>query len=359
MEELAVSARARRGDFTLDVEFRVDADRTLVVLGPNGSGKSTLVDALVGLLPLEAGRVVYAGDCLEDPSEGLRVPPQRRPLGVMFQGSWLFPHLDVLDNVAFGPRARGLGRREARNRALAILDQLGLGDLARRRPKRLSGGEAQRVALARALATEPRVLLLDEPLSALDAETRSATRSFLQRQLAGFPGVRIAITHDPAEAAVLGERWLVLENGRITQQGTPGEVLRRPRSAYAAALAGVNLLRATPVRGPSGLRLVCGATSLGAPAVDLTEGIEHFVAFGAEALELRTRPDPADPGGWISGSVAEISVEGEFSSVTLSGDVPARARLRTAEIARSGFRAGESAFAKIDLNQAEAYPVVA
>ena len=355
--ELAVRARALRGDFALDVAFSVEADQTLVVLGPNGAGKSTLVDALVGLLPLEAGRVVYAGTCLEDPRVGVRFPPQQRPLGVMFQGSWLFPHLDVLDNVAFGLRARGHARRPARKRARAILEQLGLGEFARRRPARLSGGETQRVALARALATEPRVLLLDEPLSALDAETRAATRRFLQRQLGAFPGVRIAITHDPAEAAVLGDRWLVLENGRVTQQGTPEEVQRRPRSAYSAALVGVNLLRATPQRGPAGVQLVCGGTPLGAPIGRLPEGVEHFVAFGVEALELRKRPDPAEPSGWVAGTVAEISVEGEFSSVMLVGDVPLRARVRTAEIARGGFRAGETAFAKIDPNQVQAYPV--
>ena len=242
---LEVRALARRGGFALDVEFAVDAGETLVVLGPNGAGKSTLVDALVGLLPLEAGRVAYAGTCLEDPAQGVRLPPQQRPVGATFQGVWLFPHLDALDNVAFGLRARGLARRAARERARAVLEQLGLGGLARRRPRRLSGGEAQRVALARALATEPRVLLLDEPLSALDAEARASARRFLQERLRAFPGVRIAITHDPAEAAVLGDRWLVLENGRATQQGPPGEVLRNPRSAWTAALA-------SAFRGPAG-----------------------------------------------------------------------------------------------------------
>jgi molybdate transport system ATP-binding protein len=170
------------------------------------------------------------------------VPPEQRAVALMFQDGLLFRHLDAHDNVAFGPRARGMRKTAANTRARDLLDRLGLGASAHAKPHELSGGQAQRVALARALAVEPRALLLDEPLAALDAQTRVDVRRMLRDELAAFDGVRVLVTHDPLEALTLADQIVVLEAGRVVQAGTPEDVRRHPRSAYVAALLGVNLL---------------------------------------------------------------------------------------------------------------------
>src|SRR5437660_10347697 len=169
---LVVDAEVRRGSFTLAVSLAAAAGQVLGVLGPNGAGKSTLLSAVAGLTPVSAGRIMFAGQVMDDADAGTFVEASGRPVGFVFQNYRLFPHLTVADNVAFSPRARGLGRRTARSAASHWLDRLGLADLAQRQPDPPAGGQAQRVALARALAGQPALLLLDEPLSALDAGTR-------------------------------------------------------------------------------------------------------------------------------------------------------------------------------------------
>ena len=239
---LAVDARVRRGDFELAVRFHAAPGEVLGVLGPNGSGKSTLLRALAGLVPLHAGRLRLDGVVLDetDPT-GTFMDPADRPIGYVFQDYRLFPHLSVLDNVAFAARARGVSRADARRDAHAWLERLDLTALADRRPVTLSGGQAQRVALTRALAREPSLLLLDEPLAALDARTRLDVQEELGRHLAGFPGACLLVTHDPVEALVLADRLLVIEGGVIVQEGTPAEVTRRPATEYVATLVGLNL----------------------------------------------------------------------------------------------------------------------
>jgi molybdate transport system ATP-binding protein len=194
------------------------------LLGPNGAGKTTLLRVLAGLLQPDEARVVLDGRVLDDTATGEHVPAEERPVGVVFQNYVLFPHLSALENVAFGLRSRGVPKGEARRRATEWLDRVGLAQYRGSKPKHLSGGQAQRVALARAMATEPRLLLLDEPLAALDASTRLETRRELRRHLDGYDGVRLLVTHDPMEAIALAERLVVLESGRISQTGTPQEV---------------------------------------------------------------------------------------------------------------------------------------
>ena len=235
-----------RGAFSLDVELCLEPGRTVALIGPNGSGKSTLVEALAGLLPIARGEIALDGRALECPDKGVRLAPQDRPVGVLFQGLWLFPHLSVVDNVAYGLWARGERRPRARARVAPLLERLDLTDLAERRPDALSGGEAQRVALARALAPQPRLLLLDEPLSALDLESRPRTRAFLQEALTEFAGPRLVITHDPLEALLLADHLVVLEEGRVVQSGATQDVRSHPRTRYVATLAGVNLLEEDP-----------------------------------------------------------------------------------------------------------------
>ncbi|MFC8527107.1 ABC transporter ATP-binding protein [Nocardia sp. NPDC057227] len=231
-----------RGRFALDIEFEVAPGEVVALLGPNGAGKTTALRALAGLTPLDSGAVRLRAREWDVPPK-VFVPPERRAVGVVFQDYLLFAHLSALENVAFGPRARGVRRSEARARAAAGLAAVGLAELAGSRVRALSGGQAQRVALARALATDPEVLLLDEPLAALDAGTRVRVRADLAGHLGAYRGHTVLVTHDPLDAMMLADRLVILEHGRVVQEGPPAEVARRPRSDYVAELVGLNLYR--------------------------------------------------------------------------------------------------------------------
>src|SRR5437016_10255768 len=238
---LVVDAEVKRGSFTLEVSLAATPGQVLGLLGPNGAGKSTLLSAVAGLTPLSAGRITLAGAVVDDADQGTFVEASGRPIGFVFQNYRLFPHMSVAENVAFSPRARGQGKEAARSAASYWLDRLRLADLADRKPGQLSGGQAQRVALARALAGQPTLLLLDEPLSALDAGTRLDVQAELKRHLADFTGPCLLVTHDPLEALVLADRLVVLEDGRIVQEGTPALIARQPATDYVAKLVGLNL----------------------------------------------------------------------------------------------------------------------
>lgn len=232
----------RSEGFTLEASLMIPRGRTLALLGPNGAGKSTAVAAVAGLIPLTSGRIRLYDRLLDDPEAGVFVPPEDRRIGVVFQDYLLFPHLTVADNVGFGLRSRGSDRSETADRVDHWLRRLDLSGLAHRRPRDLSGGQAQRVALARALASEPDLLLLDEPLAALDVTTRSEMRHVLSDHLRAFPGPRLLITHDPMEAFLLADEIALLESGSVTQAGSAEDIRLRPRSRYAADLVGSNLL---------------------------------------------------------------------------------------------------------------------
>jgi molybdate transport system ATP-binding protein len=235
----------------LEVALEV-ADRTLVVVaGESGSGKSTLLRLLAGLERPNRGSIAVEGELLFDASSGVAVAPELREIGWMPQDYGLFPHLSVFENVAFGLRARRVPNSEAHQRVSETLERLGLAGFATRRPGSLSGGQQQRVALARALVPRPRLLLLDEPLSALDVPTRRGVRGELRRLLADLPCTTLLVTHNPTDALALGEHIAVLEAGRVTQYGSREELLARPRSPYIADFLGVNLLRGV-VEDPSG-----------------------------------------------------------------------------------------------------------
>lgn len=228
---------------TTSVRLTAAPGEVIAVVGPNGAGKTTLLRALAGLLPIDTGRVQLDGRLLEDPSLSIRVAPEHRSTGVVFQDHLLFEHLSVLDNVAFSLRAAGTSRTQARAAAAQLLERLDLGAFASRRPRGLSGGESQQVAIARALASRPSMLLLDEPLASLDPATGDARRSDLRSYLALMDGPTLLVTHDIIDAATLATRLLVLEEGRVTSDGPVGEVLRRPTTDYLARFAGVSLLR--------------------------------------------------------------------------------------------------------------------
>jgi len=247
---LNASITVKRGDeFTLETSIRVEEGKTVALLGPNGAGKSTAVAALAGLLPIDQGRIVLGDRVLDDPDVGVFVPPDERGIGVVFQDYLLFGHLTVAENVAFGLRSQKKERDAADVKTSAWLERLGLSQLANSKARDLSGGQAQKVAVARALIIDPGLLLLDEPMAALDATTRVEVRRDLADHLSRFAGPRLLITHDPTEAFLLADEINVIENGRITQVGSADDVRLRPRTRYVADLAGSNLLTGTALSG--------------------------------------------------------------------------------------------------------------
>jgi molybdate transport system ATP-binding protein len=205
------------------------------VIGPNGAGKSTLLRAVAGIVPVH-------GEVRVDDRSWSRLSVQERAVGMAFQDQLLFPHLTALDNVAFGPRTAGVSRRAARRTAQSWLDRFEVGDLARRKPRQLSGGQAQRVSIARALATDPRVLLLDEPFGGLDVGVAAGLRVELARHLTAYDGVTLLVTHDAIDALTLADVVWVLEGGELVQVGPPREVAARPLTRHVARLVGLNVL---------------------------------------------------------------------------------------------------------------------
>jgi molybdate transport system ATP-binding protein len=326
--ELSADLGVRRGGFILELRLHIGAGEVVALLGPNGAGKSTALRAMAGLLRITSGQITVAGRVLADSTSGVHREPHERPIGVVFQDYLLFPHLSVLDNVAFGPLVSGVDRPEARRRAAEWLARVGIADLEGAKPRLVSGGQAQRVALARALATDPQLLLLDEPLAALDAKTHLLVRTELRRHLADFAGATLLVTHDPIDAAVLADRLVVIEHGRVVQQGRPQEVARRPRTDYVARLVGLNLLAGRGV----GHRVVLptgGSVELAESAFD-----EVHVAFRPAAVSLFVhRPDGSPRNLW-AGRIAALEPHGEGVRAEIAG-APDRQSSILAEITPS------------------------
>ncbi|ROP54584.1 ABC transporter ATP-binding protein [Streptomyces sp. PanSC9] len=334
-----------RSAFRLDVALTAVPGEVVALLGPNGAGKTTALRALAGLVPLSAGHLRLDGNALE------RMAPENRPVGVVFQDYLLFPHLSALDNVAFGPRCQGVGKAEARAQAAAWLDRMGLADHAGAKPRRLSGGQAQRVAVARALATRPRLLLLDEPLAALDARTRLEVRAQLRRHLAEFEAVAVLVTHDPLDAMVLADRLVVVEHGRVVQQGTPSDIARHPRTDYIAQLVGLNLYRGRADRHTVRLD--------GGPSITTTEDLSGpvFVAFPPSAVTLfRDRPTGASARNLWRCEVTGLETHGDQIRADLAGELPLAADLTTVAAAELGLHPGAPVWATVKATQTHAYP---
>ncbi|WP_370019675.1 ABC transporter ATP-binding protein [Planotetraspora sp. GP83] len=332
-----------RPRFRLDIDLAVAPGEVVALLGPNGAGKTTALRALAGLIGLSGGRIDLDGIPLHT------LATEHRPIGMVFQDYLLFPHLSALDNVAFAPRCHGASKADARREAARWLERVGLADFAAAKPRQLSGGQAQRVALARALAADPRLLLLDEPLAALDAHTRLDIRGQLRRHLADFDGATVLVTHDPLDAMVLADRLVVIENGAVVQQGTPAEVARRPRTDYVARLVGLNLHRgvAAGQQVMVGQMLFSVAEHLEGPA---------FVAFSPAAVALyRTRPDGTPRNLWQA-RIEGIERHGDNVRVHLDGPIIASADITPAAVADLDLTPGQQIWASVKATETHAYP---
>jgi molybdate transport system ATP-binding protein len=346
---LDAAVRLRRGTLDLAVDLRVGPGEVVAVLGPNGAGKSTFLRVLAGLLSPAGGRVAVGATVWDDVAAGTRLPAHRRSVGMVFQDALLFPHLSVADNVAFGLRTRGVPKGAARAAARGWLARVGLDGLGASRSGQLSGGQAQRAALARALVVDPELLLLDEPLSALDARTRLTVRAELRRHLADFAGCTVLVTHDPVDAMALADRVVVVEHGRVAQAGTPAEVTRSPRTDYVARLAGLSLLSGTG-EGRS-VRLDGG----GVVAVAEEASGPVFAAVRPESVALYlSRPDGSPRNVWPARLVG-ATPHGGTVRCELAGEVPLVADVTATAFAELGLAPGAEVWATVKASEVAVY----
>jgi molybdate transport system ATP-binding protein len=344
---LEASFSKRVGAFRLEIELTAGPG-TLVLAGESGAGKTTILNVLAGLADPDHGTIRVNGDTYFASERGVRVPPEARSVGYVFQDYALFPHLSIFENVAFGLRAQRLPRDVVARRVRAALRRTGVEDLAPRRPGTVSGGQQQRVALARALALEPQLLLLDEPLSALDLRTQSAVRGELRELLRALPCITLIVTHHPVDALALGDAIAVVEDGRISQRGARDELLRRPRSRYVADLMGLNFFQGRAV-GEEAPGLAVVQTDDGVlRVVGPRPGESVFVAVDPKDITLHLAPPAGTAQNLFAGTIAQLVPEppfGERVRVTLRTRPPLVAEVTARAVERLGLREGAAVHA--------------
>jgi molybdate transport system ATP-binding protein len=356
---LALRVRRSLAGFTLEAELLVRPAQVTVLVGESGAGKSTLLALVAGIRTPDAGRITLDDRVLFDDAQGVNLPPEQRPVGWVAQDYALFPHLSVRENVAFGLRAERRSGDEVERRVTPLLARTGLIELARRRPHELSGGQQQRVALARALVLEPRALLLDEPLAALDVRTRGAMRAELRRTLAALPCPTLYVTHQPSEALSFGDRIAVMEAGRITQEGTRDEFVRGPRTAYVAEFLGVNLFEGE-IAGPASGGLVevrVGAHVVAAPDPGRL-GRVRLVVHPHDVV-LDTQAPHGSARNVLKATVEELVPEpprGDLLRVRLTGPPPLTALITQAAAQALGLAPGREVWASFKATGVEVLP---
>ena len=336
---LRVDATHTLGALELDVDLAVERGECLALAGPSGAGKTSVLRIAAGLLRPAYGRVEANGETWLDTGSGIDVPAERRRCGYVFQHYALFPHLSAWQNVAYP--LRGMDKAARHERALALLERFGLAELAGARPETLSGGERQRVAVARALPREPEVLLLDEPLSALDARTRAAAARELGAVLRDSEAPTLLVTHDFAEAAQLGDRVGVVDRGRVVQLGTPSELAAAPASAFVADFTGAVVLSGVARRTPEGLTRV---ELDGGGTVTSTDVGEGAVAVTVYPWEITIEPHGSEAHGSaenrLDAEVLSIPTVGNRVRLALAGPQPLVAEITAASTERLGLHAG-------------------
>lgn len=336
--------------FTVDAAFDVPAGRTAALLGPNGAGKSTVVSVIAGIAPLKAGFITLGDRVLDEPDSGVFVPPADRRIGVVFQDALLFQHMDVQQNIEFGPKSVKRDPDQSRRLIELWIDRLDLDSLRKRRPSELSGGETQRVAIARTLVTEPELLILDEPLAAIDASARPRIRRILADFLDGFGGPAIVITHDPAEAFLLADDVLIIEDGRMTQCGSPEDIRMKPATRYAADLAGVNMMIGTAAGGT----VVVGNHTLHIADSHVTG--EVVITVRPQAISLhRHKPEGSARNSWQT-TVRRVETHGEIVRVATGGPLELTAEVTTSGASDVGVAVGEPVWASIKATEIDVVP---
>ena len=327
------------------------AGELVALLGPNGSGKTTLLRCLAGLAPIDRGHIAIDDAVVDEPAADIFVEPEHRSIGFVYQNYLLFDHMTVVENVAYGLRARRMAKTEARVIARRWIDRVGLSEYATERPNSLSGGQAQRVALARALATNPRLLLLDEPLAALDAGTRATMRRDLFRHLETFDGMRLLVTHDPIDAYALADRVAILDGGRIVQAGTLAEVSAHPRSRYVADLVGVNLVAGTISHGV----LSNGAGAEVVVAAELSGSAFALIRPNSIALNSEQPTGTSARNVW-RGTIGDVDRLGDRVRVSVAGVLPLTAEITVGAFEALDLRPGEEIYASVKATEIEVYP---
>ena len=305
MSAVRVEARLEHRGVDLDVDL--DDGEVLAVLGPNGVGKSTLLQMIAGLLRPDHGRIELGGTAVTDTSTGTFVPAHARGVAMLTQQPMLFPHMTVAANVGYAPRCRGRSRSAARAAARHWLEAVGAADLADRRPAQLSGGQAQRVAVARALAAEPRLLLLDEPMAALDVTAAPALRRLLREILRRDGRTAIIVTHDLLDALAVADKVIVIEDGRVVERGPVRRVLTAPRSDFAARIAGINLIPGV-MSDSDGLRTAWGTHIVGVG--DVAAATQAIALFRPSTVAVHLDPPHASPRNVIEVTIAELEIHG-------------------------------------------------
>jgi len=333
------------GDFHLDAQLACAPGETVALLGPNGAGKSMIVKAIAGLQPIERGCIRIDSTPVDEPASTTFIPPEHRRVGVVFQDYLLFPHMTVRQNIEFGPR-----NLKVTGTTQPWIERLDLTELLERKPAQLSGGQSQRVAIARALATNPRALLLDEPLAALDAATKQEVRGQLRHFLTDFEHGTILVTHDPLDALVLADRIVVVEDGRVTQQGPTAEVASQPRTDYLAKVLGVNLLRGDVYEGvmtPDGGGSLVVSTDLEGPAV---------VVIRPQAITLHAKkPEGSARNVWES-TVLGIETHHDQVRVALSGPPELTAAVTHAAVADLKLVPGQRVWMSLKATDTDVHP---
>ncbi len=363
-----LSVRARVVERGVEVGFGMRAGEVLAVLGPNGAGKSTILAVLTGLVRPDVGHVRVGETVLFDSETGVDVPVAERRVGLLAQDALLFDSLSVLENVEFGPRSQGLGAVESKRLAARWLEEVGVAELAKRKPRKLSGGQAQRIAIARALAAEPRVLLLDEPMASLDVTVAAEVRSMLRRVLrdraaaAGGQTATLIVTHDVIDALTLADRVLVVENGVVVDYGTVDRVLREPRSIFTADLAGTNMaegLAGVAVEaGIAALDTSGGARIQGECLHELAAGERCVAVFSPRTVSVYREAPVGSPRNVFTVRVTGLEARGETIRIRgeHSPDLPLMAEVTVAGATELGLAVGDEAVFVVKATEVQIYP---
>jgi molybdenum ABC transporter ATP-binding protein len=353
---LSVQVEKALSEFPLAIGFEVKPAETLVIIGPSGCGKTTTLNMIAGLVTPDSGRIALGDQLLWDGPHGARMPAESRKVGYVFQDFALFPHMSVAENVAYGLRARRCPKQEIPGKVEGALKLLGIDGLRDRRPGELSGGERQRVALARAIACDAEILLLDEPLGSLDAQTRNQVRGELQRMLRAVGRIVIMVTHDYVDALTFGDQICVLDRGRVLQIGNREELLRHPKSRFVAELTGVNFFEGTVSAdkedGLTEIRI--GDCSLYAADNGHRAG-STLVAFFPSDVSLSTEPASTSARNVFKSTVQEVVYMGDKVRVALNGSLPMCAEVTANALTKLAIGEGDTVYASLKATAIKTY----